>query len=229
MEAKKTARADLENKRGLIFNISLVISLSLVIMAFEWKQGEPEKQDLTPRTTNTFELTPEVPVTEIQPPPPPAMVQPRIIEVPNEERVQEEIEVNFDTEVTEMTKVTSITIAAPAPEVEKEEEPDKIFLVVEQKAEPKGGLGAFYKDISERIQYPSAARRMGVEGRVFVEFVVNRDGTLTDIVVVKGIGAGCDEEAARVIAEAPAWNPAKQRGRPVRQRMVLPITFKIKQ
>src|SRR5690606_13760014 len=115
MEAKKTARADLENKRGLIFNISLVISLSLVIMAFEWKQGEPEKQDLTPRTTNTFELTPEVPVTEIQPPPPPAMVQPRIIEVPNEERVQEEIEVNFDTEVTEMTKVTSITIAAPAP------------------------------------------------------------------------------------------------------------------
>jgi protein TonB len=68
---------------------------------------------------------------------------------------------------------------------------------------------------------------MQVEGRVFLQFVVNKDGSLTDIKVVKGIGAGCDEEAIRVLKSAPRWSPGKQRGVPVRQRMVLPLTFKL--
>jgi protein TonB len=68
---------------------------------------------------------------------------------------------------------------------------------------------------------------MRVEGKVFVEFVVEKDGTLTQFTVVKGIGAGCDEEAIRIMQEAPAWEPGKQRGRPVKQRMVLPIFFKL--
>jgi periplasmic protein TonB len=107
----------------------------------------------------------------------------------------------------------------------EEEEVEKIFLVVEQPAAPRDGLAAFYKDVSQRIIYPPPARRMGVEGKVFVEFVVERDGSLTQFQVVKGIGAGCDEEAVRVIQGAPSWIPGKQRGKPVRQRMVLPIHF----
>lgn len=107
----------------------------------------------------------------------------------------------------------------------EEEEVEKIFLVVEQPAAPRDGMAAFYKDIGRRIVYPAPARRMGVEGKVFVEFVVERDGSLTQFQVVKGIGAGCDEEAVRVIREAPSWVPGKQRGKPVRQRMVLPIHF----
>ncbi|MGB3618259.1 MAG: energy transducer TonB, partial [Catalinimonas sp.] len=74
---------------------------------------------------------------------------------------------------------------------------------------------------------PEQARRMGVEGRVFVQFVVERDGTLTDVQAVKGIGAGCDEEAIRAVKESPKWKPGKQRGRPVRVRMVMPIVFKM--
>lgn len=75
--------------------------------------------------------------------------------------------------------------------------------------------------------YPHRAQRMGIEGWVFVEFVVERDGSLTDIKVVKGIGGGCDDEAIRVISQAPKWNAGKQRGRSVRVRMVMPIMFKL--
>ena len=77
------------------------------------------------------------------------------------------------------------------------------------------------------MKYPNQARRMGIEGRVFVQFVVDKDGQLTEIKAVKGIGAGCDEEAVRVLKSAPKWKPGKQRGRPVKVRMILPITFKL--
>jgi protein TonB len=71
------------------------------------------------------------------------------------------------------------------------------------------------------------ARRMRVEGKVFVEFVIGKDGQITDVIVIKGIGAGCDEEAVRIIQSSPPWNPGRQRGKPVKQRMVLPIIFKL--
>jgi protein TonB len=85
----------------------------------------------------------------------------------------------------------------------------------------------FYKYVSKNIEYPKQARRMGIEGKVFVQFVVDKDGSLSDVKVIKGIGAGCDEEAIRVLKESPKWTPGKQRGRPVRVRMSLPIFFKI--
>jgi protein TonB len=226
MEAKKTAKADLENKRGVIFGISLILSLAIVIMAFEWKQPEKQKEDLVLTNSNSIETIIDVPVTEIIPPPPILIQQPRIIEVPNEEEIQQDIDVKFDIEINQNTKVAEFTIME-VPKVEKEEPTNEIFIFVEQSAAPKDGMSAFYKDIGQRLKYPKQAIRMGVEGRVFVEFVVNRDGTLTDIVVVKGIGAGCDEEAVRVLKEVPPWNPAKQRARYVRQSMVLPISFKI--
>jgi protein TonB len=98
---------------------------------------------------------------------------------------------------------------------------------VEDPASPIGGMTAFYKYVGDKIKYPSQARRMGVEGRVFVEFIIDKDGSISDVRAVKGIGAGCDEEAVRILQAAPKWKPGKQRGKPVKQRMVLPITFKL--
>jgi len=98
---------------------------------------------------------------------------------------------------------------------------------VEVSAAPKNGLTEFYKSIGKQIIYPAQARRMRVEGKVFVEFVVGRDGKLENVTVIKGIGAGCDEEAVRIIQNSPPWNPGKQRGKPVKQKMVLPIIFKL--
>lgn len=222
---KKTDKADLEKKRPLFFSISLLITMLMVVYAFEYKQYDEEKIDLVVREVDPIEEIVEVPVTDIPPPPPQTVVQPQIIEVPDEQEIQEEIKVEFDMEVTEQTKVQEFTVYDQP--VEEKENVDEIFLVVEQSAVPVGGYETFYKYVNDRLTYPAQARRMRIQGRVFIEFVVDRDGSLTNVVVVKGIGAGCDEEAQKIIQESPPWTPGKQRGKPVRQRMVLPITFKL--
>lgn len=101
-----------------------------------------------------------------------------------------------------------------------------IFTHVEETAAPIGGMDAFSEFVGKRIIYPEQAKRMGIEGKVYVQFVVEKDGSLTNVNAVKGIGAGCDEEAVRIVQSAPKWKPGKQHGRPVRQKMVLPISFK---
>jgi len=223
MEAKKTEKADLTSKTSFFFSIGLLLTMSIVVMAFEWKDRGKQDIDLIGKNTNTFEEMLEIPPTEQPPPPPPEVQQPQIIEVPDEEEIEEEIQVKFDVEVTENTKVQQIVIAAEEPKEEVEE----IFTIVEDPASPVGGMTAFYKYVGEKIKYPPQARRMGVEGRVFVQFVIDKEGRITEVQAVKGIGAGCDEEAVRILQAAPKWKPGKQRGKPVKQRMVLPITFKL--
>jgi protein TonB len=223
MEPKKTEKADLENKSFMFFSLGLIIALLLSITAFTYRvYDDTSAKDLSKNTANNDEIL-EVPPTQQLPPPPPKIQQPQIIEVPDEKKIEEEIEINMDTEVTEQTKVEEIKIA----EVEEKEDPDQIFLVVEETAAPTGGMPAFYEYVGKKLKYPAQARRMGMEGKVFVEFVIERDGTITDVKAIKGIGAGCDEEAVRVLQSAPKWKPGKQRGKPVRQRMVLPIAFKL--
>ena len=102
---------------------------------------------------------------------------------------------------------------------------DEIFTAVEQQAEFPGGAGAWGRFLQKTLKYPSAAQRANVGGRVFVSFVVNTDGTVQDVQVLKGVGFGCDEEAIRVIKSMPRWNPGKQSGRAVRSRFTQPITF----
>lgn len=223
MELKKNPNADLNRKSGFFFSIGLLITMSLVLAAFEWKQYEAKIADLVQRNADVFEETIEVPPTDIPPPPPPSVQTPVIVEVPDEEEIEEEISVNLDIEVSQDTKVEEIVVKAEEPKEEVEE----IFTIVEESAAPKGGMAAFYKYVGDKMKYPPQARRMGIDGKVFVEFVINKDGSITDVKAVKGIGAGCDEEAVRVVQSAPAWTPGKQRGKPVKQRMVLPITFKL--
>lgn len=223
MEPKKTEKADLTNKTGLFFGIGLLITMTVIVSAFEYKTyDDTGVKDLARQNTNMEEIL-EVPPTEQPPPPPPKIQQPQIIEIPDEEEIKEEINVEFDAEITEETKVEAITITVEQPK----EDVDEIFMVVEEAATPVGGMQAFYEYVGKKLKYPAQARRMNIEGKVFVEFVVNRDGSIQDVKAIKGIGAGCDEEAVRVIQSAPAWKPGKQRGKAVRQRMVLPITFRL--
>ena len=224
LEIKKNPKVDLNNKRGLIFSLSLVITLSMMLYAFEWKQYDSSIMELTAKQTNVFETMIEVPSTTIPPPPEVIVQQPQLVAVPDEEEIEQEIKFVFDVEVTEDTKVEEYK---PVEIPKMEEESDEIFLVVEENAQPRGGISEFYQYIGSNIKYPAQARRLRVEGRVYVEFVVGKDGKIFDATAVKGIGAGCDEEAVRIIMSSPAWNPAKQRGKPVKQRMVLPITFKL--
>ncbi len=223
MEVKKSEKADLTKKSSFFFSIGLTITMALVLMAFEWTDSEEGALDLVGKKTDAFEETMEVPPTEQPPPPAPVIQQPQVVEVPDEEEIKDDIKVNLDVEVTDETKVEEIVVQAEQPK----EETDEIFTVVEESATPKGGMQAFYKFVGEKIKYPAQARRMGIEGRVFVEFVINKDGSLSDVRAIKGIGAGCDEEAVRIVQSSPAWNPGKQRGKAVKQRYTLPIIFKL--
>ena len=134
-------------------------------------------------------------------------------------------------EENEMTKLDDLAQQYEDAETQEERstlsDADEVFMVVEDQPVPEGGMETFYRYVAENMKYPTQARQQGTEGKVFVQFVVDKDGALTDVKAIRGIGSGCDEEAVRVIKEAPAWNPAKQRGKFVKVRMVMPITFKI--
>ena len=104
---------------------------------------------------------------------------------------------------------------------------DEIYTIVEHQPAPIGGMELFYNYVKKNLKYPTQARRMGIEGKVFVQFVVDKDGSLSDITVIKGIGAGCDMEAKKVIQNAGKWMPGRQNGAPVKVRMVIPITFNL--
>ena len=104
---------------------------------------------------------------------------------------------------------------------------DSVFAVVENRPEPTDGMEDFYRFIGNNMKYPAEARNAEVEGKVFVQFIINEYGELTNVETLKGIGMGCDEEAMRILNEAPAWNPGTNDGKAVSVRMVLPITFKL--
>lgn len=221
MEVKKTTKADLTKKSTFFFSIGLAISMSLTLVAFEWKKYDGNILDLAGANVDQFDEILDIPITDLPPPPPPKIEQPQIVEIPDDEVIEEEIQVKFDVEVTEETKIEEITIVTEDPK----EESDEILLIVEEEATPQGGLNAFYSYIQSNLKYPIQARRMGIEGRVFISFVVEKNGSITDVKILKGIGAGCDEEAVRIIANSPSWTPARQRGKAVRQRMTFPLNF----
>jgi protein TonB len=224
IESKKTEKADLTNKSMFFFSIGLFTAVLTTVLVFEHKTVD-EGVDLTAsRNTDQMDEIIEVPPTDHLPPPPPPAQQPHIVEIPDEEEIEEEIEVNLDAELTEETKVEHIEIKHEKEDVENV---DEIFTIVEELASPVGGMTAFHKFVAEHMKYPQQARRMAVEGKVYCSFVVNRDGTIQDVKVVRGLGAGCDEEAVRVIGLAPPWNPSKQRGKAVRSRFHLFITFRM--
>jgi protein TonB len=108
-----------------------------------------------------------------------------------------------------------------------EEDENKIFTVVEQQPEFQGGYEAMMNFIKKNMRYPASARRMGVDGTVYVSFVVSKDGSISEVKTIRGISADCDKEAMRVVSMMPPWRPGKQNGKPVFVRFVLPIKFKL--
>ena len=220
MEMKKNPKFDLDKRRSLFLNLGLVISLSLTISAFEWKSVYDGPRVNLAVVEDVMELT-QVPLTSQPPPPPPPKPVPVVV-VESKEEVEEEI-LEIDTEFQEEESIVDIVIPDDLPE-EIVEEP---FTIVEDMPSPVGGMEALFKFIGKNMKYPRMARSQGIEGRVFVQFIVDKQGSLTDLRVVKGIGSGCDEEALRVMRMSPKWNPGKQRGKPVPVRMILPIYFRL--
>lgn len=214
----------------LFFNISLAISLGIVLVLLEFPSFNKETLSNLGDLELEDEKTLDIPPTTHAPPPPPKIEVINIVEVDDGETIEEELP-DIIQEFDEESAVAEVQARPAQPEevVEEveEEEVDEIFTFVEEPSEPIGGMAAFYKYVSDNLKYPEIAKGLALEGRVIVQFVIEKNGSLSNIEVLRGIGGGCDEEAVRVIRKAPAWKPAKQRGRPVKQRKVIPIIFKL--
>lgn len=228
MELKKNPKADLEKRRGLYLEIGLVVSLAACLVAFNVKSYDKEDVEVIQHEAVQEEEEIVIQTADNTPPPPPPPEVPEVTTVieivdDNKEDIKE---VSFNVEVTEETKNIEITPVKIEEEVDEEEV--KIFTVVEQDPEFPGGMEALYKYLAQNIKYPQLARDNNITGKVYVTFVVERDGSIANPKVLRDIGGGCGQEAIRVVKSMPKWAPGKQRGKAVRVQFNLPVNFTLK-
>lgn len=228
MKPKKTERANLEKRRGLYLEIGLVVVLVAALVAFNVKSYDQEAIEVEQRTAADEAEEMVINTVEETPPPPP---EPEVPEVSTEVNIIDndaESENELTTEMfQELEKQENIEITPVTVEEEEEEKEDEIFQVVEQDPEFPGGIEALYKFIQSNLKYPQLARDNNIEGRVFVQFVVEKDGSVSNVKAARDIGGGCGAEAVRVVKSMPKWAPGKQRGKAVRAAYTLPVVFKL--
>lgn len=226
MKPKKTDKADLEKRRGLYLEIGLVFALVAALVAFNVKSYDNEKIEVVQRTAEdeTEEMIIQTQQDELPPPPPPEpeVVTTELNVIENDAETTNEMNMDvFD----KIEKQENIEIAPVKVEEEEEEVEDEIFQVVEQDPEYPGGVDALYKFIQQNLKYPQLAKENNITGRVFVTFVVEKDGSVSNVKAARDIGGGCGAEAVRVIKSMPKWTPGKQRGKAVRAAYTLPVNF----
>ena len=225
MEEKKSPKANLENKKLMFTQIGLIISLLIAWMAFEHKSYD--KREIDPSLLNREVVVDEemVEITkqeEQKPQPVEVPKQTTQLEIVQDDVETEDIEINADVEQNEVIE------DYVAPEVVEEEVVEQeIFQIVEEMPSYPGGEKALLEYVAKNIKYPQIARETGIQGRVFVGFVVEPDGSVSNVKILRGIGGGCDEEAMRVIKSLAKWKPGKQRGKAVRVSYQIPVVFKL--
>ncbi|KAF5057225.1 hypothetical protein DSECCO2_358980 [anaerobic digester metagenome] len=223
MDIKKNPKYDLERYKGLFLEAGLVIALGLMLMAFEWK-----KYDSTDTGFDQMQVV-DIPeeMVEItrqeEPEPPKPEPQTTLLEIVDDDvEVQDDLDINAeddqDTEVGDF--VAPVDDGEDVTVVEAE-----IFTIVEEQPGFPGGESSLMEYLKNNIKYPQLARESNIQGTVFVTFVVEPNGSISNVKVLRGIGGGCDEEATRVVKNMPSWTPGKQRGKPVRVQFNLPIRF----
>ncbi len=220
MALRKNPKADLRQWYLTSVQIGMAIALVLLVFAFRANLDRGETMEIEQVEQEVVQMEEILQTKQIQKPPPPPR-PPVPVEVPNDE-VLEDDDLDLDASLDIDEPLTALPPPPPADEPEEEAEPE-IFLVVEQLPDIIGGL----QGLSAKIKYPEIARKAGVEGKVFVEFVVDEQGNVSNAVIARGIGAGCDQEALRVISEAK-FVPGRQRNKAVKVRMTLPIQFKLR-
>ena len=225
MEEKKSPRANLENKKLMFIQIGMVISLLVAWLAFEHKSYD--KREIDPSLLNREVVVDEemVEITKQE------EQKPQPVEMPKQttqlEIVQDDVEVE-DIEINAEVEQNEVIEEYIAPEVVEDDVVEQeIFKIVEEMPSFPGGEAKLMEYVAKNVKYPQIARETGIQGRVFVNFVVEPDGSVSNVSVLRGIGGGCDEEAMRVVKNMPKWKPGKQRGKPVRVQYMLPVNFKL--
>ncbi len=219
MALRKTDKADLRKRYPLFVQSGLLIALVLLIVAFRLDLRVNETFEVNLSDQEVVQMEEMVQTQQVEKPPPPPR-PPVPVEVPNDEVLEDDV---LDLDMTLDIDVVPDLPPPPPPKQDVVEEEPEIFVIVEQSPELIGGLPGLQK----KIKYPEIAKKAGVEGRVFLQFVVDEQGNVHDPIVTRGIGAGCDEEAIKAILQAK-FKPGKQRGKAVKVKMSLPITFRLK-
>ncbi len=232
MEIKKSAKADLEGKKGVFFEIGLTLALAILLFAFEWKSSSEEVGQFQSVADEPIEEE-IIPITQQMlkppPPPPPAPKLTDLIDI-----VEDDTQIDDDLQIQD-AEDDSENVDAPSLDDFGDDWGDdsgesEVFVVVENMPSFPGGN--VQKWISKNVKYPVLAMENGIQGKVFVQFVIERDGSITDVKVVRGVDSSLDKEplakeAIRVVKAMPKWTPGKQRGKAVRVSFTLPINFQL--
>ena len=225
MEAKKSKKAAIENQRGSWLLMGVVVALAFMFVSFEWTQHDVRLAASLANDPIFEEVL--VPITypeeKLEPPPPLEVKASELIEiVTNEQEVTEAVA----TVSEDQGQPYEIVWVPPVVETEKVDE-DVIHVSVEFMPEFPGGTAALMKYLGANIKYPTISQEMGSAGKVIVQFVVDKDGTITDPTVVRGVDAYLDKEAIRVISSMPKWKPGVQNGKKVRVKYTVPVVFRL--
>ena len=232
MELKKSPKADLENKRTMFFQIGILVTLAIVILAFEWKSTEKEEL-VFERTVAAVVEEEMVPITQAEAPPPPPQVTVPImsdqIEIVDDD-IKLETDFSISTEDDKRIAVEIVNYVQEAAQEEVVEEEEIPFMIVENKPKFQGteDQNAFRNWVHQKLVYPETAIENGVSGRVTVEFTIDTDGTVRNVRVLRGVDASLDREALRVISSSPKWEPGRQRDKAVRVSYVFPVVFELR-
>ena len=229
MEIKKSEKANLENKKLLFLEIGLVITLGIILFAFEWDSKE-SKVAMLDDTTQVVLEEEIIPITHDTPPPPPAapkipVLSDQIDIVDDEIELEDDLFMNLEDDASLGVEIMDYV------EVEEEvvEEEAIPFQLVEEKPSFQGGdANQFSKWVNQRLVYPEIAKENGVQGRVTLQFTVEKDGTVTKVRVLRGVDPSLDKEAVRVVSMSPKWKPGKQRDRAVPVTYTFPVIFQLR-
>lgn len=233
MEVKKSAKANLDNWRSTFFLTGLAIALAIFYAVLacggEGSDNSAVKRDFLQEITRELDMIPILKETPKIVPPQPKVEKPKVEEIKIVEGQESKMDDNG---------IVDLTVPDVKPVVEEKNDPlssvemtkqqsDSVFRIVEQLPEYPGGVVEFMKWLTKTLQYPPGAQRMKIQGTCVVQFIVNKDGSISDAKVKKSLNRLCDAEALRVINKMPNWKPGKMDGKPVRTQFVIPIVFKL--
>lgn len=227
MEVKKSPKADLENKRSTWMLIGYVIVLAFIFIAFEWTRRDI-KIDTSQAVADVVFEEEIIPITEqpeqATPPPPEAPSIPETLTIVDDDADVQETDIASTEDVGQKVDIKYVPVTVE----EAEPEEQTIFEVVEKMPEfPDGGQAGLMQYLAKNIKYPPIAQENGTQGRVTCQFVVNKDGSIVDVKVLRGVDPYLDKEAVRVISAMPKWKPGMQRGKPVRVKYTVPVMFRL--
>ncbi|NPA36410.1 MAG: energy transducer TonB [Chlorobi bacterium] len=222
METKKSPKADLESKKTIFLQIGFIFALGAVFTAFEWSTPEIDlsQYEFTDPVVAEDDIIPLVKQEEKKPLPPPPQLKDIITVVDNDTELNEELEIN-DTELNQDDEIDFSNLLNE----ENEDEEDGIFISVEEMPEFPGGNNELLSFLSKSVKYPVIAIENRIQGRVYVYFVVDENGYVSDVRLIRGVDPAIDKEALRVVKSMPRWKPGKQRNKPVKVSFTVPINF----